>query len=227
VRLQNEFAREDAQMRRAVAVALAVICCVVAGAAARQRTGTLKGKIENEKGKPIAGAEVRAMSPRTRNIHETTSDDSGVYSFELDPDDYVVSFDAEGFQGGNLRQMQQVEAGKQTEVKTIRLVKARRSSLVRGAVFDSEGRSLAGARVKLVRIRTEEEEKEGKRIESLSRDYITNSRGEFAFRLPSLRARYRLTATLDGYKPDTKEVSVNENEAVPVAFSLERTRKQM
>jgi Carboxypeptidase regulatory-like domain len=212
--------------KRVLAATVILICTSPLLYAGQQKTGRLKGKIENEKGKPVAGAEVRAMSSRTRVTKETTTDQSGGYVLELEPDDYVVSFDAEGFQGGNLRQMQQVEEGKETQIKTIRLLKAKPTSRIRGAVFDSDGRSLGGARVKLMRIPTEEQKKEGKRVDSLTRDYTTNSRGEFAFRLPSVRARYQLTATLQGYKPDVKVVDVSEDEAVPVAFSLEPLKKQ-
>jgi hypothetical protein len=213
-------------MTNRLLAATILLCTSLLAHGAPQKIGTLKGKIESEKGKPVAGAEVRAMSSRTRAIKETTTDQAGNYHFELEVDDYVVSFDAEGFQGGTLRQMQQVEEGKATEIKTIRLPRAKRTSLVRGAVFDSNGQSLGGARVKLMRVPTAEQQKDKKRVESLNRDYTTNSRGEFAFRLPPARARYQLTATLAGYKPETKFVDVNEDEAVPVAFSLEPLKKQ-
>jgi hypothetical protein len=55
--------------------------------------------------------------------------------------------------------------------------------------------------------------------------YTTNSHGEFAFRVPSVRARYRVTATLNGYKLETRFVDVNENESVPLSFSLEPVKK--
>src|SRR5215471_1174188 len=96
-----------------------------------------------------------------------------------------------------------------------------RTSLVRGAVFDSQGASLSGAKVKLIRVQTDEEAKEKKRVGSHSMSYTTNSRGEFAFRLPAVRARYEVTASADGYKSETKTVEVSESEAVPLAFSLE------
>lgn len=212
-------------MQRMVRVTLVALCVIGVALAAGQKTGTLKGKLQNEKGKPLADAEVRVMSSRSRAIKEAKTDQAGNYSFELEPDDYTVSFDAEGYTGGTLRDMQQVEVGKTTEVKPIQLQKARRTSLVRGSVFDLEGRSLAGARVKLVRVPTEEEAKAGKRMPSFARDYTTNNHGEFAFRLPSARARYRVTASLEGYKPDTKVVLVDENESVPVALSLEPVKK--
>lgn len=212
-------------VKRVVISLLIVVCMAAAGAAAPQKTGTLKGKIEDQKGKPIAGAEVRAMSNRDRSVKEARTDDGGNYLFELEPAEYVVSFDAEGFSGGTLREMQQVEEGKETQVKTIQLPKAKPTSLVRGAVFDASGHSLAGVAVKLARIPTDEEAKDGKKIKSYKEERITNSRGEFAFRLPSARARYRVTASLREYISQTKTVDVSESEAVPLAFSLELVKK--
>lgn len=207
--------------------ALTLFCLAsVAFAAQQGKTGTLKGKIENEKGKPIADAEIRAMRSRDRSVKETKTDQAGNYSFDLEPDDYTVSFDAEGFQGGNLVQMQQVEEGKETTVKTIRLEKAsHRTSLIRGAVFDSAGASLGGVHLKLVRVPTAEEEQEHKHVGSLSMTYTSNSHGEFAFRVPAARARYQVTAMLQYYKPQSKTVDVNGSEAIPLAFSLEPVKK--
>jgi hypothetical protein len=212
-------------MKKLAAVCIWVIAITVA-AAAQQKTGTLKGKIEDEKGKPIAGVEVRIMSSRDRAVTETKTDAGGAYSFEVLPDEYTISFQAEGYQEGTLQDMQQVEEGKETRVKTIRLPKATHTSLIRGSVFDTEGRSIMGARIKLVRIPTEDEKKEGKPFKAISRDYISNSHGEFAFRLPSVRARYRITAGAPGYRADTKEVDVNEREAVPVAMTLLPLKKE-
>lgn len=212
-------------MQRIVRIALVVLCLTATAFSVQHKTGTLKGKIETEKGKPIADVDVRAMSSRTRLVKETKTDQSGNYSMELEPDDYTVSFDAEGYTGGTMRDMQQVEEGKTTEVKTMQLQKSKRTSLIRGAVFDSRGLSLSGARVKLVRVPSEDEEKDKKRIDSLTRDYTTNNHGEFAFRLPPTRARYKLTASHDGYKSETKTVDVSESEAVPLSFSLEPVKK--
>ncbi len=207
-------------MKKTVFLTLFLMLLTLA-AMAQQKTGTLKGKIEDEKGKPIADAEVRVMSSRTRNVKETTTDKEGNYTLELEPDDYTLSFDAEGYKGGTMTQMQQVEEGKENKVKTIKLFKGKRTSLVRGAVFDVKGYSLPGVRLKLVRVANEEEAKDKKKIASVKMDYITNSRGEFAFRLPPVRARYQVTALIRGYKSQVKTVDVGEDEAVPLAFSLE------
>jgi hypothetical protein len=207
-------------MKKIISLTACLMFCVAA-VMAQQKTGTLKGRIEDEKGKPLADVEVRVMSSRSRNVKETTTDKEGNYSLELEPDSYTVSFDAEGYRGGTMTEMQQVEEGKENKVKTIKLVKGSRSSLVRGAVFDVNGYPLAGARLKLVRVPSEEELKEKKKVSSLKLDYTTNRRGEFAFRLPSMRARYQITAMLRGFKPQVKNVDVGEDEAVPLAFSLE------
>ncbi len=213
-------------MMRNLLIGAVLLNSLAAGSASQQTTGALKGKIEDEKGKPIARAEVRVRSVRSGSIKETKTDEAGNYAFELEPDEYVIAFDAEGYQGGTMTNMQQVESGRETRVKTIKLSHAKRSSLVRGGVFDTGGVSLAGARVKLVRIPTAEEEKEHKHISSFSMERVSNARGEIAFRLPPARARYRLTATLDGYKPDTKIVDVNESESAPVALSLEPLKRR-
>jgi uncharacterized GH25 family protein len=212
-------------MRRLSVIAIVLLLSGLA-AGGQQRIGTLKGKIEDAKGKPIAGAEVRVLRHRDRSTSETRTDAAGSYSFELEPDDYTVSFDAEGFQGGTLVRMQQVEEGKETVVKTIRLDKQKkRTSLLRGTVFSAEGMTLPSVRVTLMRIATAEEEKGQKKPRSLSLSYTTNSRGEFAFRLPSERARYRVTATVEGYKVESKTIDVAEDESVPLAFNLEKVKK--
>ncbi len=209
-------------MKQVFLSALVVLCSL---AAAAQKTGTLKGRVENEKGKPLADVAITVMSSRDRSTKETKTDQSGCYSLDLEPGDYTVAFDAEGYRSGKLTDMQQVEEGKETTIKTIRLQKERGTSRIRGAVFDADGRSLAGVKLKLIRIATDEEKKEGRRFKSFTSDYVTNNRGEFAFRVPSERARYLVTASLSGYKAQTKTIDVNESESVPLAFSLEPVKK--
>lgn len=213
-------------MKRILQTSFVVFCLPIVVLSATQKQGTLRGRIENEKGKPIAGAEVRAIRNSDHSVKETKTDQSGSYSFELEPDDYTISFDADGYQGGKLVQMQEVEEDKETNVKTIRLEKAgHKTSLIRGAVFDRNGASLAGVTLKLVRVPTEEEAKDRKHIASVSMSYTTNHHGEFAFRVPAARARYRITAMLTGYKTELKMVDVTESEAVPLAFSLEPVKR--
>jgi hypothetical protein len=215
---------QEAIMKKLICLTTFLLLSVIA-ASAQQKTGTLKGRIEDEKGKPIPEAEIRAMSSRTRSVKETTTDKDGNYVLELEPDDYTVSIDAEGFKGGTMTQMQQVEEGKETKAKPIKLYKEAKSSRVRGAVFDENGFSLSGVHLKLVRVPNEAEARDKKKLESVKQDYVTNSRGEFAFRLPSMRARYQVTAMRSGYKPQVKTVDVNADESVPLAFTLESIKE--
>ncbi|HYL98638.1 MAG TPA: carboxypeptidase-like regulatory domain-containing protein [Blastocatellia bacterium] len=192
-------------------------------ATGQEKQGTLKGKLQDEKGKPIADAEVTITNTRDRSVKTTKTNGSGDYSFQTQADEYTVGFRAEGYEEGTLQSMQQVEEGKETTVRTVRLPKLTHSSLIRGAVFDVNGRSISGVHVKLVRVPLEGEEKdpkEAKHFKSISRDYISNTRGEFAFRLPSEHSRYKLTAGAPGYRDDTKMVDVNEDESVPVSLTL-------
>ncbi|HKV42679.1 MAG TPA: carboxypeptidase-like regulatory domain-containing protein [Blastocatellia bacterium] len=206
---------------RLLRVLAVIICgCLAADGAFAQATGTLKGRLESDRGKAIPNAAVRVMNTKDRSVKETKTDSSGDYSLDLPAGEYTLGFDAAGFEQGTLQTMQQVEEGKVTRVKAVRLPKAVKSSLIRGSVFDATGRSISGAHVSLVRVPTDEEAKDGKRVKSFSREYISNIHGEFAFRLPPVRARYKVTAGGSGYRPDTKVVEVHEDESVPLALTL-------
>src|SRR6266496_2470593 len=130
-------------MKRVAFITLVVIGIMTGAFAVQQKTGTLKGKVEGEKGKPLADVEVRVMSSRTREIKEAKTDATGHYQIELGPDSYTVSIDLEGYAGGTMRDMQQVEEGKVTEVKTIQLTRSKRTSKISGAVFNLDGHGLA------------------------------------------------------------------------------------
>lgn len=205
--------------------ALIMLLALTAAAQEQTGTGTLKGKLQDEKGKPIANAEVSIECMRDRSVRKANTNDSGEYSFEAPADEYIVSFKADGYEEGTLQAMQQIEEGKVTTVKTIKLPKATHSSLIRGAVFDMHGRAISGVQIKLVRVAATEEEKAGKHFKSLSKSYTSNKQGEFAFRLPSQQARYQITASAPGFRTDMKVVDVNEDESVPVALTLIPVKK--
>src|SRR5205085_6103769 len=141
-------------MKRVALITFVVMGLIPGAFAIQQKTGTLKGKVEGEKGKPLADVEVRVMSSRTREIKEAKTDATGHYQLELGADSYTVSFDLEGYGGGTMRDMQQVEEDKVTEVKTIQLTKSKPTSKISGAVFNLEGHGLAGVRLKLARVAT-------------------------------------------------------------------------
>jgi hypothetical protein len=92
-------------MKKLAGVCIWVIWIAIVAVGSQQKAGTLKGRIEDQKGKAIAGAEVRIMSSRDRSISETKTDASGAYSFEVPADEYTISFQADGYQEGTLQDM--------------------------------------------------------------------------------------------------------------------------
>jgi hypothetical protein len=74
---------EESVINRNLINALVLVCLPIAALATTQSGGTLKGKIEDEKGKPIAGAEVRAMRSRDRSLKETRTDEAGTFPSSL------------------------------------------------------------------------------------------------------------------------------------------------
>ena len=83
--------------------------------------------------------------------------------------------------------------------------------MIAGTVFRDNGFSLAGASVTLSR-------KDAPKVKGLQS--VSDSRGEFAFRVPSKAAAYVVKAALKGYQPAEKEVSVTGEERVEVTLSL-------
>lgn len=99
-------------------------------------------------------------------------------------------------------------AGKKKEPKA-----AAAYSVVAGTVFRDTGFALPGAEVNLWPA-----DAEGKKIKKLT--FTTNTRGEFAFRVPAVRASYNLSAAAKGYQSQKKTVEVQPEERVDATFSL-------
>src|SRR5262249_23768045 len=150
--------------------------------------GAIRGKVENEAGKAVNGARVVAEREGKEAARATTNAKGEFTLADLEPGEYMLSIDAEGYKSVQLLRKQRVEAGKTTKLSDkITLTTSHSSSLLRGAVFDDRGFSLAGATVDIERVDTEGKEvKEGK----LRKQYITNEVGEFAFRLPDIGGQY-------------------------------------
>jgi hypothetical protein len=83
--------------------------------------------------------------------------------------------------------------------------------VIAGTVFQDSGFSLAGAHVTLSR-------KDAPKVKGMQS--VSDSRGEFAFRVSPAPAAYVVKASLKGYQPAEREVSVTGEERVEVTLSL-------
>ncbi len=207
-------------------------------ASAQSQLGSISGKVKEQGGKALEGVIVQARKVEEKPAaeapnraasraaklttspekHETKTASKGEFSLsDLTAGNYVLTFERQGFLGITTWQMT-VKAGETVQLgKTVELPRERQSetSLVRGAVFNSEGRTLANATVKIERLG------EGRRFR---RETVSIEGGEFSFRVPSERGTYRVTATAGGFHPAVKEVDIDATEIRQISLSLEKKK---
>ena len=90
-------------------------------------------------------------------------------------------------------------------------------SIVAGTVFRDPGFSLAGAKVTITPAPDKTSAGTGK-IKKMKA--ILDSRGEFAFRVPSVPMKYIVAVQADGFAPQEKPVEVQGGEREEVYFTL-------
>lgn len=93
-------------------------------------------------------------------------------------------------------------------------------ALIAGAVFRDTGLSLPGAQVTLLAESGSGQARKPKKI-----NVVTDSRGEFAVRVPAAPMRYTLQVRAAGYQNQEKSVSVSGEDRVDVFFRLEPASK--
>ena len=86
---------------------------------------------------------------------------------------------------------------------------------IRGSVFSDGGRSVAGVKVELARIISDNA------IQKLD-SRVTGETGEFVFRLPPDPGKYRLTLKADGTEPSSKDVEVESAAVYRVALTYKK-----
>ena len=90
-------------------------------------------------------------------------------------------------------------------------------SLLKGTVFTSEGRSFQGAKVTVVRVDIDVKQQKKSR-----KDGISDSQGEFAFRLDVGPAQYHLTVEAPGFPKQERDVSIWRDEHTDVSIVLKK-----
>jgi hypothetical protein len=93
------------------------------------------------------------------------------------------------------------------------------TALLAGTVFRDPGFSFPGVQVFL------EPAPEGKpSVKVKKMKAISDSRGEFAFRVPAVAMRYTLRFQAEGFQPETKEVTVSGPERQDIHVTLKAAK---
>ncbi|MCC6859844.1 MAG: carboxypeptidase regulatory-like domain-containing protein [Bryobacterales bacterium] len=89
-------------------------------------------------------------------------------------------------------------------------------ALIAGTVFQESGLSLRGAEVSL------EPDPQDARTHKLKKSRaVSDSRGEFAFRVPAVPSRYTVKVKRAGFSPQEKVAAVSGDERIDLVFRLE------
>ena len=95
-------------------------------------------------------------------------------------------------------------------------------ALVAGTVFQESGFSLPNANVTL----SADSTPDGAPVKVKRMQAVSDSRGEFVFRVPQAAMRYTVKVTAAGFEPQQKTINIQGEERGEVTFQLQRESKQ-
>jgi hypothetical protein len=90
-------------------------------------------------------------------------------------------------------------------------------AVVSGTVFRDDGRAMQGAEVTLKPI-----PEDGSRTKQKALSVTTDSRGEFAVRVPASPMRYTVVVKANGFRTQEKTASISGDERADIFVQLER-----
>ncbi len=181
--------------------------------AGAQEIGGVKGKVRNSRGIGLAEVAVTARQ-NERDIKTTTTDNNGEFVIDgLRSGKYTFIFNKNGFTSGTINN---VEVGKNKirDLGTKLFLDIDDGTLVviKGSVFDSEGRSIYGAKIEIARVLGDGT------VKKINSSYSSQD-GEFTFRFSKGTATFRITAFAKG-KSASKDVTVDEAAIYRTAITL-------
>lgn len=177
------------------------------------QTGGIKGKVRNPKGNGIANATITARQDG-KDLKSVKSDSKGNFLLDgLKNGKYNFVFEANGFGAGLLTNVE-IEKGKVRDLKERLILTTDQGTLVmiRGSVFNQNGRSVTGAKIVLEKLNADGSTK---KLDTI----YTNVSGEFTFRQPAGAAKFRITASLDDSK-ESKELEVDQPAIYRLALTI-------
>jgi hypothetical protein len=197
--------------------AVAALVCFSAVLALGQSTGGLRGKVRSVKGPGIPDATV-TIKKKNVEVKSVKSDSKGEFTMEgLEAGMYNLTFEARGYNSGTLYNVE-VKKNKIRDLEDRLILSTDQGTqvIIKGSVFDREGRSLTAAKIELVKIES------GGSTRKISTGLSTVS-GEFTFRQPEGTAKFRVTATYKGVS-GSKEIEVDTAAIYRLAISLDISR---
>lgn len=187
--------------------------CVVSSISVAAQTGGLKGKVRTSKGDSINGATITARR-KSVDVKSVKSDGKGNFVIEgLEAGVYNLVFDGKGYSSSVLYNVE-VKKNKLRELPDRLILAVDQGTLViiKGSVFNQDGRSVTGAEVTIEKINSDGSTRKMGSV-------YTNVSGEFTFRQPEGAAKFRLTAKLKDAE-SSKEVDVESAAIYRLAITL-------
>ena len=178
-----------------------------------QETGGVKGKVRTTKGDGISGVQIIARQ-KGEDIKSASSDSDGKFVLSgLKPGLYNLVFNKNGYSSG-VRYNVEVEKKKINDLGERLTLSIDQGTLilVKGSVFDQNGRSVYGAKVEIEKISSDGSTR---KIGS----GLTSQSGEFTFRQPDQAAKFRVIASMKGVSA-SKEISVDSAGIYRLAITL-------
>lgn len=208
-------------MSRAMLQTAAIIMLLVCGASfgvaqkSNATAGAIKGKVGDEKGKSVAGANVSARQGE-REVASVTTNGKGEFVLaNLAAGRYTVIARKDGLQVGTITDIE-VKSGKTISLRDNRLllpIDESSLAILRGSVFNEAGLSVRGANIEIARVG------EGtKRFDAR----LSNETGQFGFRLSPEAARYRITVKADGAQTLSREIAIDGAAIYRESFVLKK-----
>ena len=178
-----------------------------------QETGALKGKVRATNGDGISGATISARQ-NGKDIKTVISDSKGRFEMEnLKTGIYNLVFDKNGYSTGVMHNVE-VKKNKSNDLGDRLILTVDQGTLViiKGSVFDQNGRSVGGAKIEIEKILSDGSTK---KVGSGNASYS----GEFTFKFREGAAKYRVTASAKGVR-ESKEITVDNAAIYRLAINL-------
>ncbi|CAN5267670.1 hypothetical protein BH20ACI1_BH20ACI1_06090 [soil metagenome] len=193
-------------------VLLILFLALFVSVAVAQQSG-VKGKVRDTKGDGIGGAKITARQDG-KDIKFSTSDSKGNFELTgLKSGVYNLLIDKSGYSAGVLYNVE-VKDKKVRDLGNRLILTVDQGTLViiKGSIFDPNGRSVGGAKVEIEKVLSDGSTK---KVGSGNATYS----GEFTFRFPEGANKFRITASAKGVKA-SEEVEVDSAAIYRLAITL-------